>query len=84
MRAAGNTESVVGRKIAVEHEPIEVGMRDVAAELAEGRAPWPGGQAGIRVLERTVRVSANDIQKPLESEPAATLSRYVLSGLVIQ
>src|SRR4030095_2238895 len=28
--------------------------------------------------------SGNDIQKPFESEPAATLSRYVLSGLVIQ
>src|SRR6185436_6750428 len=28
--------------------------------------------------------SGNDIQKPFESEPAATLSRKVLSGLVIQ
>src|SRR5579863_7105237 len=31
-----------------------------------------------------VGCSGNDIQKPFESEPAATLSRYVLSGLVIQ
>src|SRR6187402_2975969 len=28
--------------------------------------------------------SGNDIQKPFESDPAATLSRNVLSGLVIQ
>src|SRR5205823_6611906 len=28
--------------------------------------------------------SGKDIQNPFESEPAATLSRYVLSGLVIQ
>src|SRR5687767_15920725 len=28
--------------------------------------------------------SGKDIQKPFESEPAATLSRNVLSGLVIQ
>src|SRR5512134_2539756 len=28
--------------------------------------------------------SGSDIQKPFESDPAATLSRYVLSGLVIQ
>src|SRR5690606_2890777 len=28
--------------------------------------------------------SGNDIQKPFESEPAATLSRKMLSGLVIQ
>src|SRR5579862_7663795 len=31
-----------------------------------------------------VGCSGNDIQKPFESEPAATLSRYMLSGLVIQ
>src|SRR6185503_7235589 len=56
MRAAGNTESVVGCKVPVEHERVVVGVGNVALELAERRATRPGGLADLRVGELTVRV----------------------------
>src|SRR5688572_28771277 len=56
MRAAGNTERVIGRNIPVEHEPVVVGVGDVALELAEWRSTRPGCLADLRALELTVRV----------------------------
>src|SRR5215207_8259676 len=41
MRAASNTESVIGRIVSVEHERVVVGVADVALELAEWRSPRP-------------------------------------------
>ena len=75
MRAAGNTESVIGRNVSVEHERVVVGVGDVALELAEWRSTRPGLRTDLRALNLPFGCSGNDIQKPFESEPAATLSR---------
>src|SRR5215471_16871650 len=42
MRVAGNTESVIGRNVSVEHERVVVGVGDVALELAKWRSTRPG------------------------------------------
>ena len=84
MRVAGHTERVIGVDVPVEHEPVVVGVGDVALELAEWRATRPGLRAISVPSNLPFGCSGNDIQKPFESEPAATLSRNVLSGLVIQ
>src|SRR5215813_3267709 len=56
MRAAGNTESVIGRNVSVEHERVVVGVRDVALELAEWRSTRPGLCGDLRAFEFTLRV----------------------------
>ena len=56
MRAAGNTESVIGRNVPVEHERVVVGVGDVALELAEWRSTRPGLRTDLRAFELTVRV----------------------------
>ena len=71
--------------VPVEHEPVVVGVGDVALEFAECLV-----RRGQVVLLISVPsnfpcgCSGNDNQKPFASEPAATLSTKVLSGLVIQ
>src|SRR5580704_10255435 len=56
MRAPGNTESVIGRNVSVEHERVVVGVRDVALELLERRPARPGLRTDLRVSEFTVRM----------------------------
>src|SRR5262245_16654788 len=56
MRAAGNTESVIGRNVSVEHERVVVGVGDVALELLEWRSTRPGYLADLRAFEFTLRV----------------------------
>src|SRR5688572_11533525 len=56
MRAAGNTESVVGVNVPVKHKRVVVGVGDVALELAEWRATRPGCPADLRAFEFAVRV----------------------------
>src|ERR1700744_445203 len=56
MRAAGNTEMAIGRKVPVEHERIIVGVGDVALDLAEWRPARPGLRADLRAFELARRV----------------------------
>src|SRR5262245_58470273 len=56
MRVAGNTESVIGRNISVEHERVVVGVGDVALELLEWRSTRPGLRGDLRAFEFTLRV----------------------------
>src|SRR5687767_11803590 len=56
MRAASNTERVIGRNVSVEHERVVVGVGDVPLELPEWRSTRPGCLADLRAFEFTVRV----------------------------
>ncbi len=56
VRVAGNTESVVGVDVPVEHEAIVVRVGDVALELAEWRAARPDVLADLRAIELAIRV----------------------------
>ena len=56
LRAAGNTESAIGRNVSVEHERVVVGVGDVALELAEWRSTRPGLRTALRAFELTRRV----------------------------
>src|SRR5262245_50704697 len=56
MRVAGNTESIIGRNVSVEHERVVVGVGDVALELAEWRSTRPGLRGDLRAFEFTLRV----------------------------
>src|SRR5688500_19852585 len=51
VRGAGQPEDVFHIDVPVEHEPVEVRVRDVASELADRRAPWPDGLGDLRALE---------------------------------
>ena len=56
MRASGNTKSVIGRNVSVEHERVVVGVGDVALELAEWRSTRPGLRTDLGAFEFTLRV----------------------------
>ena len=49
---AGDTEGVVGPGAAVEHQAIEIGVGDVAAELPQPGPSGPGIGASLRAQER--------------------------------
>src|SRR4029079_17495209 len=46
----------ISPRSAVAHETVKVRMGDVALELAELRATWPGGPADLRAFELTRRM----------------------------
>jgi hypothetical protein len=56
MRIAGNTERVISVDVPVEHEPVEVGVGDVAPEFAEISSTRPGIRADLGAFERTKRI----------------------------
>ena len=54
--AERQVEGVVFIDVAVEHEPVEVGMGHIAPEGAHRRSARPDGLADLRILERALRV----------------------------
>ena len=68
-------EMAIGPGAAVEHETVEVGMGGVALELPH---PVRRGQVALLISvpsNAPVGCSGNANQKPVASDPAATLSR---------